>query len=330
MAAPNRTAYKKTGVSRRAWLAALLCALACALTVALGAAPAQAATFDEAQADLSLTVSCEQGGVPQQGVSYSLYRVADVSEELEYQLVDAFAGYAVDLSDLGKETAETLAAYAVRDSLEPFAQGATGEDGQLVFSATETGLEKGLYLLVGEAYVEGEHLWAQEPALVCLPVPDGRGAWSAAVTVSPKTSDEGAVTSLEVHKVWSDGDAADRPSSVTVQLLCDGEVADEAELNVANNWRCDWSDLAPGHVWTAVEKSVPEGYTVSVTREGAGVVISNTKETPATPATPATPGEKLPQTGQLWWPVPVLLAVGLLCLIVGLVRRRSGSGEKRG
>lgn len=327
MAAPNGIAHKKTGASGCTRLVALLCALACAFAMALGAAPAWAETFDEAQADLSLAVSCERDGAPQEGVSYSLYRVADVTEELEFTAVGEFAGYAVDLSDLSKETAETLAAYAVRDGLKPFAEGVTGEDGQLVFSAAETGLEKGLYLLVGEAYVEGEHLWAQEPALVCLPIPDGKGAWSPTVAVTPKASDEGAVSSLEVHKVWSDGDAADRPSSVTVQLLCDGEVAEEAELNAENNWRCGWSDLAPGHVWTAVEKSVPEGYTVTVTREGTGVVITNTKETPATPA---TPGNKLPQTGQLWWPVPVLLALGLLCLVVGLVRRRSGSNEKRG
>lgn len=47
-----------------------------------------------------------------------------------------------------------------------------------------------------------------------------------------------------------------------------------------------------------------------------------------TPGNPSTPGEKLPQTGQLWWPVPVLLAAGLLFVVLGLVKRRgSGHGE---
>lgn len=31
---------------------------------------------------------------------------------------------------------------------------------------------------------------------------------------------------------------------------------------------------------------------------------------------------KLPQTGQNWWPVPMLLSAGLLMLIIGLIRRR--------
>ena len=37
------------------------------------------------------------------------------------------------------------------------------------------------------------------------------------------------------------------------------------------------------------------------------------------------PGNKLPQTGQLWWPVPVLIAAGFLLIIFGLIRRRRHS-----
>ena len=44
------------------------------------------------------------------------------------------------------------------------------------------------------------------------------------------------------------------------------------------------------------------------------------------PTTPPSPGgSKLPQTGQLWWPVPVLICMGLGCIAVGLLRRREGS-----
>ena len=38
---------------------------------------------------------------------------------------------------------------------------------------------------------------------------------------------------------------------------------------------------------------------------------------------------KLPQTGQPWWPVPVLLAAGLVLVIIGLVRRRGDDYEER-
>ena len=36
---------------------------------------------------------------------------------------------------------------------------------------------------------------------------------------------------------------------------------------------------------------------------------------------------KLPQTGQLWWPVPVLTCVGLICVGCGLIRRRRNRDE---
>ena len=50
--------------------------------------------------------------------------------------------------------------------------------------------------------------------------------------------------------------------------------------------------------------------------------------TPA-PEPTGKPGE-LPYTGQLWWPVPVLLAAGILLVAAGIVicRKKSGSGEE--
>ena len=36
---------------------------------------------------------------------------------------------------------------------------------------------------------------------------------------------------------------------------------------------------------------------------------------------------KLPQTGQLWWPVPLLICAGLGCIAVGLFRRREDRNE---
>lgn len=48
---------------------------------------------------------------------------------------------------------------------------------------------------------------------------------------------------------------------------------------------------------------------------------------PTTTETTTSTNQKLPQTGQLWWPVPLLLSVGLACVVVGLVRRRRDEDE---
>lgn len=45
-------------------------------------------------------------------------------------------------------------------------------------------------------------------------------------------------------------------------------------------------------------------------------------DTPPTPPTPPVGPEKLPQTGQLKWPVPVLAALGMLLLLAGSILMR--------
>ena len=48
---------------------------------------------------------------------------------------------------------------------------------------------------------------------------------------------------------------------------------------------------------------------------------------PTSPPSSGGGGGKLPQTGQLWWPVPVLAGAGLGCIAVGLLRRREDRDE---
>lgn len=43
---------------------------------------------------------------------------------------------------------------------------------------------------------------------------------------------------------------------------------------------------------------------------------------PTVPPVPTPPPEKLPQTGMLWWPVPVLVLAGLVSLAIGVTVRR--------
>ena len=81
------------------------------------------------------------------------------------------------------------------------------------------------------------------------------------------------------------------------------------------------------------ESAVP-GYTVAITEEGVTFRVENTyrPEEPDNPdipdePPPLGPGDQpneptLPQTGALWWPVPLLAAAGLLLLTVGLLLRR--------
>ena len=161
----------------------------------------------------------------------------------------------------------------------------------------------------------------------------------------------------KVLKVWDDdGYETQRPEQIVVQLLRNGKVYRTAALNAENNWRYTWYNLDAGYDWQLVEETVPEGYTVSVSQEGITFVVTNTcqpdspdnpdnpdnpdqpenpgspdspdvPEGPASkpPTTPDGPKPSLPQTGALWWPVPVLAGSGMLLFTLGWVR-----AQKRG
>lgn len=163
--------------------------------------------------------------------------------------------------------------------------------------------------------------------------------------------------SRSVLKVWDDdGNEDARPASITVDLIRDGAVYQTVTLNAGNNWRYTWTGLSANSDWNLVEHLDSENYTVSYNRQGTTFVVTNTYteeidpenppliDQPDLPGDPDEPGEpedpgveiedpdvplvdlpELPQTGLLWWPVPVLAVAGVVMILVGLVRRRDGS-----
>lgn len=249
---------------------------------------------------------------PISGVRFSLYRVADVSDTAEFELAGDFKDYPVSLdqpdADSWKSLAETLVGYVARDSLKPLDSGATDQAGVLRFpTGQQETLMPGLYLVTGERHVYDGHTYTPSPFLICLPNLDTEtDQWVYDETAYPKYTRKfdgggggGGDTTItrKVLKVWEHGDNQEqRPEEITVQLLRDGKVYKTAVLNAKNNWRYTWSDLDPDYEWQVVEKDVPDGYTVSVTREGITFVVTNTYQSdepdePDNPDNPNNPDE---------------------------------------
>ena len=111
-----------------------------------------------------------------------------------------------------------------------------------------------------------------------------------------------------VQKRWDDaGYSSKRPGSVTVELLRNGQVYDTVTLTAAGNWQYTWENLpSKDSLWT-VREVVPQGYKATVWQEGDTFVLQN-----------SFLSAKLPQTGQLWWPVPILALGGLTLVAIGL------------
>lgn len=289
--------------------------------------------------ECSLTLSCQDDGTPLTGVDFSVYLAATVDENGGLTPVEAFSGFHVNIRGKNdaawKTLATTLEAYVLRDGLTPTASGSTDEHGRLSFPDGGQKLASGLYLVLGSRHRQNGLVYDVQPSMVLIPVLDSQtNDWNYGVTVIPKyeSRPEGDTVTRKVLKVWRDKDhEKERPGKITVQLLRDGKIYDTVILSADNNWRYTWDDLDDKYQWTVAEKE-PEGYTVEITRQGITFVVTNTwdkPDDPASPGTPSGPGNpKLPQTGQLWWPVPLLVCTGILLIVAGLIRRRGALYEE--
>lgn len=277
-------------------------------------------------------------------LSVSLYRVAALSADGEATPTPAFSDYGLDdeaLSDRA-DTASKLSEYVLRDAVAPDYRAATDAEGKLSFETLPTGV----YLITSDAITDGRTVLRTQPLLLDLPMIDERsGVYAYDVTASPKPVRTKILRELNLVVVWRDGvDPSKRPDSVTVELYRDGELFDTQQVAADSGWRYTWREvddplLAAGssyaesdnyadatdrprdhvisgdHSWYVVERD-PAGYTVTYSVRPAyhTFVVINTLEEPDDPG--------LPQTGQLWWPIPVLAAVGAVLIVLSLITAR--------
>lgn len=246
---------------------------------------------------------------PISGGTFTLRMVAEAVSEnnnLSYVFTPEFAESGVDLSDLNAEgLSEQLAAYAEEEQIQGITR-SSGEEGSVTFSD----LVLGLYLIVQEGSVEG--YYPIDPFIVSVPMTNADGTgWIYDVNASPKAEIRPIpeYMDLTVRKVWEDNDneEGNRPVSVTIQLLQNGTVYDTIVLSEENNWEYTWEDLSAEYSWTVREIDVPSGYMVTYEYGEFIIIIKNT--------------EKLTQTGQLNWPIPVLAGAGLVLLMGGWMMR---------
>lgn len=345
---------KHMKLSRITSLILILLMLAAASISAFAAGPV------DTDADVTLKVAYKDGEKAIGGAGFALYKVAEVSYAVDFSITPQFSAYSITMDGLDKDgwnaLAKTLANYVAQDKLEPLAEGMTAEDGSLVFSGSEDDpMTPGMYLLIGSRCRVGGYYYTPIPTMVFLPaLEDNSWVYDASVNPKPgkeKIPDEGTTISLKVLKIWKDEDD-ERPESITVNLLKDGEISDIQTLTAANDWRHTWNKLDADAEW-ALTEDVPEGYTVSIERSGITFIVTNTSQEPEDPGDPGDPddptydlddddvphggaepgdpedldelpddGIPLAQTGLLWWPVPAMAALGLVFLSIGIYRRR--------
>ncbi|MBP3873656.1 MAG: Cna B-type domain-containing protein [Lachnospiraceae bacterium] len=263
--------------------------------------------------------------------------------------------------------AQTLAAYVPGASTQgghsfEMISSVTGADGVAKFA----GLSQGLYLMTNSYAGSAYSSVSVTPVYLTLPNWSESGnAWVYQSAVNAKVTavtngETPEKTTVTVRKAWSGDDTAGtssrRPASIEVELLdSNSAVRDTKTLSAQNGWQFTWENLDAGD-WTVREKTVPSQYSVSqteeTTAEGKLVTITNTtppagvqgesrEKTSETEkgkkgvkgssrqgdTASVESASRLPQTGQLWWPVWLLAGIAAVCLIIGLILRLSGGRD---
>ena len=288
-----------------------------------------------------LQVEFQKGDKGFENAEVQIYRVAQYAPDGSFVLTGAFSKYSVPLNDLEstqwRALAQTLETYVIRDQIPAQEKKQTDLSGTVRFE----NLDNGLYLVCAKRYRSGNKTYVPQASLV---------AWSKADVQTTQVvrlkydvilpgggssspgADAGATPqriTRTVRKIWQNETAqSERPKQIAVQLLKDGVLADTVILNEENGWSYTWNGLNPDSQWRVAEAEVPDGYTVLSTQEANTFLITNSYQVQAKEATPAqsvaqspTLEESLPQTGVLWWPIPILICGMLLCWILG---RREG------
>ena len=303
----------------------------------------------------SLTLICKTEKVTLTGMHWDLYRVGS-RKGGNFVLEGDFAKYPVSLEDMSSsavtEAAKTLENYAVLDKIPALDQGETGKDGLLRFD----NLNSGLYMVCGKNIQVGDTIYMPSAILIeIMKSEDGKNVdLDAYPKLSTKTA-SGENSKYAVKKIWENDENAleNRTASISVEIYGDEKLYETVTLDESNDWTYLW--MAESDIdWRVKEVKVPENYTVVYSSNEKQFAIVNTysEKTPnqTTVSTTVASGgstrptvittnpsngysnvtsntnTKLPQTGQLWWPVPVMACGGVIFITVGA---RLKSGNKR-
>lgn len=285
---------------------------------------------------VQLDIVYEYDGTPVSDARVDIYRVGNIHSRGRVTLRSPFSEYPIDPALLysgdTQQLAKLLYHYILLNQISPSVVLTMDEEGK-----AQCDLAVGLYLVVPQKYSDHQGILRSEPALISLPYrASTEDPWVYQVTYLPKCSftpkERIGTMDLYVTKQWEGISEAQQPKEITVYLLKDNAVVDQVKLNKGNRWLYRWESLSEQYDWRVVEKPL-SGYTVTMSGNAGSVLLTNTeKEIPddteptettepeetKPPQSSGGGGSKLPQTGLLWWPVPVLLFLGVALIYLGM------------
>lgn len=271
---------------------ALLCLAVFPLTAA-------AAEFDPHQrGSISVSLVAEREETAIVGAELSVFQVASVEVgsdgNLVYLYTEAFADCGVSLYD--PELTVKLEAFLAEHPVD-CRKVVTDSQGYAVCAD----LPLGLYFVKQTNQVQG--FAPCTPFLVTVPLETEDG-FTYHVDASPKTS-VAKYIEITIRKVWNVDETTPIEDFVTVQLLHHETVLETAVLHEQNDWQVTYTNLPESDGYSIQEVNVPQGFTATYSQDGYIFTVTNTPS--------------LAQTGQLVWPIPVLVVAGIALMMIGFV-----------
>ena len=224
-------------------------------------------------ADDSITISNEINGNIVSDVTWKAYKIADYGAGGQLIIDSDFSSSNVDFSSL--TTREDVANAATTFANIVLSDGVSidGQANAISGIAKITGLDQGVYLIVGSNVKIGSKVYSPAPMIVeVITDSDGVNVDVAAKFVYNNTA-------YKVEKLWK-GDDASTHGEVIVELYKDGVLDDTVRLNESNNWKYTWESNDETAVWSVKEKTVIKNYKVSYRNEGSDYVVVNTYNPP--------------------------------------------------
>lgn len=266
----------------------------------------------------SMELQYSKDGISFPGLSVQIYRVAEVDEYGNHDLLPPFDTipakmYGIQSQKEWRDAANTMVAYIVANQIKPDQTATTDALGTVKFSNLETGL----YLIQGVIAENGTGVYQFENFFVYLPTPQSDGSQKYDVTAKPKCTSYQPKYDYQVTKLWKDqGIKNQRPKQVTVDILKNGILQESVVLSDENNWTYAWETLDGNGSWTVVEKDVPASYQVTITVSGSSFTITNYRAAPA--GVPPKTGDSFALRPWLM----VMILSGFFLIACGVLQKR--------
>ena len=235
-------------------------------------------------------------------VTVYLCQVAELHNN-GYYPTTAFENSGISISGLinspDESSAEAVTDYIRSNQIEVLSS--ASKNGKVSFSDLGLG--------IWAVFCDEDSKYTFNPFIVLLPYESG-GKLYFEVSSVPKIEDRNPnEISIYVVKKWDDKNnaAKKRPDSVNIELLNGSEVVLAATLSESNGWSHTFTGVSKDGDYSVREISVAN-YQANYSGDTAnGFVVTNTYN-----------GEKLPQTGQYWWPILLIAIAGFGFIALGV------------